>query len=257
MEGYLPIPQETVHEGPLEVILRFSTSSHPHDLEMQIQSNQSPGQVFLHAVGATATFGKSFSQSQSSELPPPFTIHSDPIHLFYHSDTDGCEPFTLPGDINEEVVVMLDRGGCPFLNKLVYASRAGAKGLIVAGLSPSTSKSMGMLDPDGLVRPSADDESPDLLKEVEGVGLIYVDWKTGDALRSILSKDKSSKDPNTSVMVEIMSLDGQSNPDLLANASTDRKSSSFSASASGKVREGRVGVGEHVIWNLRIVEVPP
>lgn len=259
MEGYLPIPQQTVQEGPLEVILRFSTgpqTPQSPDLEVQTQSNQSPGQVFLHAVGATATFGKSFSQTQSQS--PHFTIHSGPTALHYHSETDGCEPFTLPHppgiDGDNDVVVMLDRGGCPFLDKLVHASRAGAKGLLVAGLSPSESKIMGMLDPDGLVRPSADDESPDLLQEVKGVGLVYVDWKTGDVLRRIFSEDTSSRTPGTSVMVEVMSLDGQSDPDPTA-MSTDSKTSS--SSSSGRLREGRVGVGEHVIRNLRIVEVPP
>lgn len=254
MEGYLPIPQRIAHEGPVEVILRFSTVPQTPDLEIQHTQFQSPGEVFLHAVGATATFGKPFSSSNTKSSTPssPFTIHSGPIHLM-HLQIDGCESFTLPPDIEDEVVIMLDRGGCPFLDKLVHASRAGAAGLIVAGLSPASAGGMGMIDPDGLIRPSADGDgkSLDLIKEVKGTGLIYVDWKTGDALRKVFDQSSTTIEK---VMVEVMSLDGQSNSGSGDPPSDDQHSAS---SSGGQVREGRVGVGEHAIWNLRIVEAPP
>jgi mannosidase alpha-like ER degradation enhancer 1 len=271
MEGYLPIPQRLPNEAPTEVILRFSTASQSPEL---IIESQSLGQVFLHAVGATATFGRSFSANP--KLSSQFTIHSAPIELVYHATSDGCEPFTLfPDDNNgddrdrdssggrdedRDVIVMLDRGGCPFLDKLVHTSRAGGKGLIVAGLSPTASQGMGMIDTDGLIRPSADDESPELLKEVEGMGLVYIDWKSGDVLRDTFESyaSMSSHNPEGAgaaggpiVMVDIMSLDGQSD-----SSQTSSYASNNLSTSSSKAREGRVGVGEHVIWNLRIVEAP-
>lgn len=260
MEGYLPILQQTVHEGPSEVILRFSTAPGLPNVEVQHQT-QSPGEVFLHAVGATATFGKSFATTDSPHSSP-FIIHSGPVRLVYHSETDGCAPFSLPDEVEGDTVLLLDRGGCPFLDKLLYASRAGAAGLIVAGLSPSTTRGMGMIDPDGLIRPSADDESPHVLKEVEGKGLVYVDWKTGDALRDIFNPDQSrsrtQSGESTVVMVEVMSFDGQTHHSGTGPVSADgERSTTSTTSSKGQAREGRVGVGEHVIWNLRIVEVPP
>lgn len=227
MEGYLPIPQVHTHEGPTETILRFSSSWF-----------DSAPQVFLHAIGATATFGKSFSPSRLSS----FTTASNPITLVYPLDEqDGCTPLNLPEERPSEYVVLLDRGGCTFLDKLVHATRAGASGAIVAGLPPSSSSSPDDEEYEGLLRPSAEGEAAALLKEVSSSGLLYVDWRTGDVLRSHASE-------GTGMLVDVLPLDGQVATD------TESVQDYNSAGRGRKAREGRVGVGEWPIWNLRIVE---
>jgi mannosidase alpha-like ER degradation enhancer 1 len=145
----------------------------------------------------------------------------------------------------EGFVVLLDRGECTFLEKLVHAAKVGASGAIVAGLPPSSSSSDEM-DTDGLLRPSAEGEATALLKEVEDVGLVYVDWRTGDVLR-----EKTRLKTGEITMVEVLPMDGQVAPGRLQN----EEGYSSPTGRGRQAREGRVGIGEWPIWNLRIVEV--
>jgi len=236
MVGYLPIPQSITHEGPTEAILRFSIG--PTKSE-----DDTASQVFLHSMGATASFGQSFTPSSDRD----FTIGSDPIDLVHLPNANGCEPFTIPHNADGPFTILLNRGGCTFLQKLVHATRAGASGVIVAGLPPSSTNT----DPDqeGLLRPSASGESTAHLQEVEDTGMIYVDWRTGDVLRDIFQ----SQSDGISVHVEILEIDGQVSQDQQQEGYGDEMSRP--ASGAGKVtREGKVGIGEWAIWNLRIVD---
>jgi len=236
MVGYLPIPQTITHEGPTEAILRFSIG--PTNSE-----DDTANQVFLHSMGATASFGQSFTPSPDRD----FTIGSGPIDLVHLPSVNGCEPFTIPHNADGPFTILLDRGGCTFLQKLVHATRAGASGVIVAGLPPSSTNT----DPDqeGLLRPSASGESVAHLQEVEDIGMIYVDWRTGDVLRDIFQ----SQSEGMSVHVEILGIDGQVSQDQQQEGYDDEMSRP--GSGAGKAtREGRVGIGEWAIWNLRIVD---
>lgn len=54
----------------------------------------------------------------------------------------GCEPYTHPF---EDDAILVSRGGCTFLEKLIHAMSAGASGVVVVsdsdtGLNPSASK---------------------------------------------------------------------------------------------------------------------
>lgn len=121
--------------------------------------------------------------------------------------------------------------------------------MIVAGLPPSSTNT----DPDqeGLLRPSASGESTAHLQEVENMGMIYVDWHTGDVLRDIFK----SQSEGMSVHVEILGMDGQVSQDQQPQGSDSQMSGSGAGAGAGKAtREGRVGIGEWAIWNLRIVD---
>jgi mannosidase alpha-like ER degradation enhancer 1 len=226
MVGYLPIPQSIAHEGPTEVILRFSTGPAPASTNL---SNE----MFLHAVGATAAFGQSFTPSDQ-----PFTINS-PSMTLRHVDSDGCQPLAFD-PTQSPFVVLLNRGGCTFLEKLVHASRAGAAGVIVAGLPPSTD-----MDQDGLLRPSAEGEGSAYIKEVEDKGMIYVDWRTGNVLRDVF------RSSSVVVDIEVLGFDGQvAQENERAEVDAERR-----LEGAGRAsREGRVGIGEWPIWNLRIID---
>jgi mannosidase alpha-like ER degradation enhancer 1 len=226
MVGYLPIPQSIAHEGPTEVILRFSTSP--------VSASTNPSnEVFLHAVGATAAFGQPFTPSDR-----PFTINAPPT-ILRHVDSDGCQPLAF--DRTESpFIALLNRGGCTFLEKLVHASRAGAAGVIVAGFPPSTD-----MDQDGLLRPSAEGEGSAYIKEVEDKGMVYVDWRTGNVLRDVFQSSTGV------VYVEVLGFDGQV---ALENERAEVDAERRLEGAGRASREGRVGIGEWPIWNLRIID---
>jgi hypothetical protein len=238
MVGYLPIPQSIAHEGPTEAILRFSIGPTDPDNE-----SESASQVFLHSMGATAAFGQSFTPSPDRD----FTIGSELVDLVHLPNANGCDPFTIPYPPDGPFIILLNRGGCTFLQKLVHATRAGASGVIVAGLPPSSSNPNPDLEEEGLLRPSASGESAASLREVEESGMIYVDWRTGDVLRDVFG----SLEEGMGVHVEILGMDGQV---AYTQETNGAQMEGAGAGAGQATREGRVGIGEWAIWNLRIVD---
>ena len=66
--------------------------------------------------------------------------------------SDGCEPFTLPGEPTEEpddvtTIALVDRGTCTFVTKVKNAQNAGAEAAVVANNNPDPPFGMGGADP--------------------------------------------------------------------------------------------------------------
>ena len=233
MSEYLPVMREDpiVSHTPPEVMLRFSAKS----------------SVFLHAIGATATFGRSFSSSPDDGSS--WAIGSGRVSLTRPRDnTLGCEPFTDPID----GVVLLDRGGCTFFLKLLHAARAGASGVLTMNYAPEVQAEIIRIEgraEDGLIRPSADDEDPDLVHAVRGAGLAFIEYGIGQRLVAEL-------EAGTRVSVDVLRLDGSSGP---AN-SGGHDSVPLPPAMSARERQVDLGmfmVGDWPIRNLRVVDSPP
>ncbi|MGH2455389.1 MAG: M36 family metallopeptidase [Candidatus Limnocylindria bacterium] len=60
--------------------------------------------------------------------------------------SDGCQPFTLPGDPGD-VIPLIDRGTCTFVTKVKNAQNAGALAAVVANNAPGPAFGMGGADP--------------------------------------------------------------------------------------------------------------
>ncbi len=60
--------------------------------------------------------------------------------------SDGCEPFTLPGEPGT-VIPLIDRGTCTFVVKVKNAEVAGAQAAVVANNIPGPATGMGGADP--------------------------------------------------------------------------------------------------------------
>jgi len=50
--------------------------------------------------------------------------------------TDGCAQLTTPAQWTRDRIVVIDRGNCPFVQKVFYAQRAGASAAIVVDNVP-------------------------------------------------------------------------------------------------------------------------
>lgn len=83
----------------------------------------------------------------------------------------GCQPYSRDAFTIEDIVV-LDRGGCTFVEKLHFVSRAGAAGVIVVS------------DNDEPLNPSYDPTEE--VDDLEEYGLVVVTHESGKALRSLL-----------------------------------------------------------------------
>ncbi|ODN96946.1 hypothetical protein I350_07921 [Cryptococcus amylolentus CBS 6273] len=198
----LPAGAGQVSHGITDVILRFR--KYKPD-----SSDHGDGEVFLHALAATAIFGKDFSLQEESgregEVGEGWGFGAAPLTLFLLPDgVSGCDlsPAGKIQDLPEDGFVMaISRGSCPFAEKAKYAKAHGAQGLIITGLPlpplDPTNPEQGVewkeeyegiyhnpqSDP-GLIRPSA--EGVDVEEVGEGVGVVYVEWVVGRALRDVV-----------------------------------------------------------------------
>lgn len=238
MGGYLS--ESTA--SPTEVIFRF------------FKLEDGERKMFLQAMGATAAFGSDFSSSTGGwRIDGGGHVR---LVTSQHGE-DGCSPLTplLPSlsppgsNSDQSKVIILPRGGCSFVTKLHQAWKAGYIGVLITGTPPAPLSSinkqvqsvLGKGKKEGLIRPSADVDDSDVagkrvLEEVKGVGMIYVEYEVGEVLGRIMGGEQGE------VEVEVEGLS---------------EGSEGSSGGGGVRREGRLGLGEWEIWNLRIVERPP
>ncbi len=239
MSSFLPIPSSsmTISLEPVEVILRFSAGE----------------QVFLHAVGATATFGRGLTRPGDG-----WRIGGGPVRLLNpgKGDEQACQALR-PLNHGRPFVLVVQRGGCTFLTKLVHATQADAAGVVVIGTPPDPSGSM---DSDGgLIRPSADGEPEIVHRFIENSGMVYVDSVIGEVVGRIMAR------AGVEVEVEVMRLgESEGEGEMVYDAGTgeriegdgDREGQMRDRDRD-KPREGRLALGQWEIWNLRITERPP
>jgi hypothetical protein len=134
MEGYLPVSAPPVVEPsshPIaEVLLRFSTITTGMD-------GKEDKSIVLHAIGATATFGHEFGTHSTNAK---WTLGGGPLTLLRPAagSETGCTAITRDslrgsgaGDSVGPFVLILERGGCTFLEKMSSAWDVGAKGVLV------------------------------------------------------------------------------------------------------------------------------
>ncbi|WWD22230.1 hypothetical protein CI109_106721 [Kwoniella shandongensis] len=304
----------TTHNPP-EVILRFTAYSLHHSLVDQAEVKDE-GEAFLHVLGATALFGKDFGKAARSAqadsgqedgagsgwqlggkglrvVIPPNLIETNSKSAQTHAVdsesgssgagaglSDGCSSFdwtSLDVQDGEEYVLLLTRGSCTFLDKLVNAKRVGASGILVVGLPPSTATtSTGTggegertesLENDsgwtqeGLIRPSAEEDDLSHEAGLDEIGMVYTEYLVGEVVDRFVRAEKKD------VRVEIFSIEGREEVAPSTGAEGISSSSTRKAEQRGRrrkgekdrdpTREGKLMVGEWEIWNLRVVEKPP
>ncbi|WVQ76473.1 hypothetical protein IAR50_006141 [Cryptococcus sp. DSM 104548] len=264
----MPVDSARVPHAITDVILRFR--------KYKAEANQPAGEVFLHALAATAIFGKDFSLQESGEEGAGWSFGTAPLTLFVlpHGAT-GCDLSSL-GEIPErpkdDFVMAIARGGCPFAEKAKFAKAFGSQGLILTGLPlPPSDPAQGIpawreefegiyhnpqSDP-GLIRPSA--EEADIEEIGDDLGVVYVEWVVGQAF-------KEAVDAKERIGIEIMRLEDLQNPDASAPAPPrrhKRKQKPFEGlydereggvegreGEQGRKGEGRLGVEGWEICNL-------
>ena len=242
MEGYLPLPSpspETVDDYlPAEVMLRFSLL-HPGG-----------NQVILHAAGGTATFGRKFGNSG----PDHWGLGGGPVRLVPPEPTNplGCPangklPRPPKSKKNDgDFVLLLIRGECTFFDKLVYAYQKGAVGVLVIDEPPEQMSgpiAQQAFEEGGIIRPSAESEPENLMKETEDIGMVFTTFIVGEVIKGVMDNGKQ-------VGVELMRMEGVEVPEMQMKKDVDGRK-------DGTRGEGRLALGEWVIWNLRIVQAPP
>ncbi|WVF66261.1 hypothetical protein IAT40_001001 [Kwoniella sp. CBS 6097] len=256
MRDHLPVasaPPPGLSHSPAELILRFT--AYPSDTAFIGQSS-GQGQVFLHAVGATAIFGKDFGASPTTDKDGKkgWKLGGQGTKLVIPPDVDGqaeegCRSLSRNylGVGQEDYILVVARGNCTFLEKAVLAKANGAAGVLVLGTPPATDADGNTWD-EGLIRPSAEID-PSLESELDDIGMIYTEYLVGEVLRRAANVEKRV------LGIELLRMDGD-----VSLAGSDsavkgekQKTSGQAWDTGAEAREGRLMVGQYGIYNLKVV----
>ncbi|KAL1668072.1 glycoside hydrolase family 47 protein [Schizophyllum commune] len=119
-------------------------------------------------TGYTAHFGGDVTSALPFAHRGGVAIHTDP------SNSLGCSPFA-PEERFHGGVLVVDRGQCTFLEKLIHARDAGAVGVLVVG------------NEDAAVNPTADADELATAGDLSGVVLLTLTRSAGRTLRKMLA----------------------------------------------------------------------
>lgn len=87
--------------------------------------------VVLYTVEALGKCNASFASAGSDFGPSPDAINDVQGPVVILSPADGCDDYQSDTDVQGKIVVV-DRGGCTFMQKAQVAMRAGARALIIS-----------------------------------------------------------------------------------------------------------------------------
>ncbi|WVQ80984.1 hypothetical protein IAT38_003091 [Cryptococcus sp. DSM 104549] len=288
MRDHLPVPTPAAVPEPeepaystAEVILRF----------LSVTPAVTPGegggdeQLWMHALGSTAIFGKDFSAAADPSNPPPagwdLSGPALPLILPPPNSSNGCRPLThsalgLPprkgGGEDTPFVLLLDRGGCTFLEKTLVARVVGAAGVLVVGFPPPPDEGEGggegaaaAGDPDaeyihetGLIRPSADSIPSTQATALSRIGIIYSEHLVGELVRKVVGEGREVRVGLMRAEEGGLGEDGVGGSGFAAGGGDSTGAGGEAGGAGGagekRAREGRLGVGAWEICNLLVVD---
>ncbi|EGO01815.1 glycoside hydrolase family 47 protein [Serpula lacrymans var. lacrymans S7.3] len=159
---------------------RFSVaavSNDPHrssDVELRIFLEGADVTSGVSMTGYRALFGGEFLTNVQDDIDTSLNRRGEGLHIRRdRGNILGCEPYSqsLTGD-----AVIVSRGDCSFLEKLVRAQDAGARGLVVVS------------DSDLPIQPSAGIDEIEAAGDLSEVGLVLVTQTTGQILLSMMDQ---------------------------------------------------------------------
>lgn len=138
----------------------------------QVGTAEDPLEVSLPVN--TALFGGDPSLSDPDHEPIRFGHHEGVRLIQDHSNRYGCAPYE---QTHLDEVLLVDRGECTFLEKLLRAKEASSSGVIVIN------------DDDARISPSIDDEEREQVGDaVDDVALVILTKTAGEAVRDMIKR---------------------------------------------------------------------
>ena len=144
------------------------------DQMFQIQESMTEGPLEVTLLANIAFFGGDPSLLVPDHEPIRFG-HQDGVRLVQdHSNQHGCQPYE---QTYSDEVLLVDRGKCTFLKKLLNAKEAGASGVIVIN------------DDDTRISPSIDEEErKEVGNTVDDVALAILTRTAGKAVTDMIKR---------------------------------------------------------------------
>ncbi|KAJ6509896.1 alpha mannosidase-like protein [Mycena vitilis] len=167
-----PFGDTTDAQRALDLPLRFFTESTNPYLEAQTGLPDLLNMMDVLVSGSTALFGPELGVAVAGD-EHPLRINNQsgvPVHRDDHN-TYGCGPYewTL-----QDAVVLVERGECTFLQKLIMARDAGAAGVFVVS------------NEDVALNPTADPEELEVAGNLGDVGLVVLSPQVGQLVHDML-----------------------------------------------------------------------
>ncbi|KAG6857357.1 hypothetical protein H0H87_005660 [Tephrocybe sp. NHM501043] len=159
----------------LDVLLRF----YAEDVEslMQVQtgmSHDTSNMLQTLLVGYTAQFGGDLTQKPHSNLNGLQFTYQGGVNIFRDADNPlGCTPYKHSHPYS---VVVVERGECTFLEKLLHAREASAAGVIVVS------------DDDLIINPTANVDELRAAGDLSHIALVLLPRKAGDVLLEMINR---------------------------------------------------------------------
>ncbi|KAK7061652.1 alpha-1,2-mannosidase [Favolaschia claudopus] len=181
----------------LDVPVRFFTQSTDFLSEAQAGISDLLNMMDILTTGYTALFGAELGvPAETGE--PELRIHNQNGVPVYRDDENifGCSRFDLP--LNDSIIVV-NRGECTFLHKLLMARGAGAVGVIVIS------------NEDLALNPTADKHELEEAGDLSDVGLIVLMPQEGQLLQDMLD---STEERGGQVVLQV-------DPERLSTVSPD------------------------------------
>lgn len=170
-----------------DVPLRFTINAPP---TLQVQPAASEP-IDVVVVSFAASFGgDAFFQSKfTSGIGPG--IGSQVVSIA--SNAIGCQIYSSQEtELAKDSVLLVRRGSCTFIEKLAFAKRAGARGVVVIS------------DSDTPINPSADSEELEQFAadNIDDAVLVLVTKSDGEKVERLIAASKSQENANVVLMVE-------------------------------------------------------
>lgn len=214
-----------------DVQLRFFTDA--PDPVFQVQPGILESLSEMSVTAYTSYFGADLSVQDSGGRNPLF-VHSPGLRVVQDLDNLlGCRPYGRHFDSD---VILVDRGDCTFVEKLMFARDAGAAGVVVIN------------NEDEGINPSANEAEIGAAGDLEAVALVLVPGYVGDAIESMMSS------AGTHGVGVLVSLDPErrtahTQPGQEIDSESSEKNEPHSA-GSGKM----LFLNGHALLNTRLVE---
>ncbi|RDB22490.1 ER degradation-enhancing alpha-mannosidase-like protein 1 [Hypsizygus marmoreus] len=159
-----------------DVLLRFYADD--VDPMFQIQTGlkaETSNDLQALITGHTSHFGADiFATPQADKQPPRFSRSEGiPVNRDWESDPYGCGPYKHP---HPDIILVVRRGHCTFLEKLVHARSAGAAGVIVVS------------EENFAINPTANHDEVEAAGDLSDVALVLLTQKPGQLLLDMLDR---------------------------------------------------------------------
>jgi ER degradation enhancer, mannosidase alpha-like 1 len=138
----------------------------------EVQLGELPPSTEILVHGYTGLFGGDLSADPQPNQPPLPIRHPEGVRVVQdQNNLNGCAPYSHSHD---GAAVLLNRGECTFLEKLIMAQATGAIGIIVIS------------DEDVGVNPSAEDEELAVAGDLRDVAILLLTSTDGQAVIDLM-----------------------------------------------------------------------